>query len=111
MKQRGVFEKLILYIVCAEGIVGSRIVEKDAVNPRNGQDNRIRGAFPFADSHAFLGVIFFQYIQDKLAKSVLSDFTGQPDVGSQFFHGQSGIRHRAPGVDVGSIHLQQFSWG
>ena len=93
-----------------EGVVGPRVVQKDPVGARRGDDDGVGGAAVRRDDHAaLLHPIGAQAVQDDPAELVVPHLAHQLHVRPQQLQGQAGVGHGAAGVDVHVLHLDQLS--
>ena len=95
-----------------EGIIGPRVMQKDPVGARRGNDDGVGGAAVRGDDHAsLLYPIGAQAVQDDASKLVVPHLAHQLHVRPQQLQGQAGVGHGAAGVDVHVLHLDQLSGG
>ena len=111
MEQCSFFQLFLRNIRCLKMTVCPRIMQKDTVNPRNCKHDRIRGLFPLFDQHIRIRIMFFQNIQDHIAKSIFSDLSHQRYISTKLLHGKTRVGNTATRMYVSRANLQKLSGG
>ena len=109
VKQYGVLHQFLRQIIRRKGVIGSRMVQEDPVDPRNRQYHRVGRGFAFFSYQPLFRSVPAYNTLDHITKGIIAGFSCQIYVSSQYFHGKSRIRNTAARMDVCRSDIDQFS--
>jgi len=95
MKEARISEQFIVYVICAEGIVGAGTMQEEAIDAGRIDDNGVGGVDLRIQHHAIgqMRIMGGHEPPDGLAEKIIADFAHKPRADAQLVEGQTHVRN------------------